>query len=115
MEIFHPSVFLAIFPYLFIGSFPVFGLILVTKWIVDDIKKRRTNWYSSNWIRFTYAEVIRLWKFISDIEYRHYMLNTTQKRCALCEIILPEESAISICENCLKNADCCVGLEKLRE
>jgi len=43
MEIFHPSVFLAIFPYLFLGSFPVFGLILVTKWIVDDIKKRKSE------------------------------------------------------------------------
>jgi hypothetical protein len=41
MEIFHPSIFLAMFPYLFIGSFPVFGLILVTKWIVNDAKKRR--------------------------------------------------------------------------
>ena len=43
MEIFHPSVFLAIFPYLFMGSFPVFGLILVTKWIVDDIKKKKSE------------------------------------------------------------------------
>ncbi|MDW0196054.1 MAG: hypothetical protein QOC39_05890 [Nitrososphaeraceae archaeon] len=41
MEIFHPSVFLAIFPYLFMSSFPVFGLILVTKWIIDDVKKKR--------------------------------------------------------------------------
>jgi hypothetical protein len=41
MEIFHPSIFLAMFPYLFIGSFPVFGLILVTKWIVNDAKKHR--------------------------------------------------------------------------
>ena len=40
MEIFQPSIFLAIFPYLFIGSFPVFGLILVTKWIVDDVRKK---------------------------------------------------------------------------
>ena len=43
------------------------------------------------------------------------MLNITQKRCALCETPLPKESAISICENCLKNADCCVGLERLSE
>jgi hypothetical protein len=41
MEIFEPSMFLAIFPYLFIGSFPIFGLILVTKWIIDDVKKKR--------------------------------------------------------------------------
>ncbi len=41
MEIFHPSVFLAMIPYLFIGSFPVFGLILVTKWIFDDTRKKK--------------------------------------------------------------------------
>jgi len=41
MGIFEPSIFLAMFPYLFIGSFPVFGLILVTKWIIDDVKKKR--------------------------------------------------------------------------
>ena len=43
MEIFHPSLFLAMFPYLFIGSFPLFGLILVTKWIVNDAKKNRAG------------------------------------------------------------------------
>jgi hypothetical protein len=46
MEIFHPSLFLAMFPYLFIGSFPVFGLILVTKWIVNDMKKNRASYAS---------------------------------------------------------------------
>ena len=43
MEIFQPSIFVAMFPYLFIGSFPVFGLFLVTKWMVDDIKKKRRS------------------------------------------------------------------------
>ncbi|HZO11555.1 MAG TPA: hypothetical protein VFB48_05520 [Nitrososphaeraceae archaeon] len=42
-------------------------------------------------------------------------MNATEKKCALCEDILPNGSAINICENCLKNADCCVGLEKLRD
>ena len=41
MEIFHPSLFLAMFPYLFLGSFPVLGLILITKWIANDTKKNR--------------------------------------------------------------------------
>jgi len=40
MELFHPSVFLAMFPYLFIASFPIFGLILVTKWVANDTKKK---------------------------------------------------------------------------
>ena len=44
-----------------------------------------------------------------------YMSNEVPRKCALCEITLRTESAISICENCLKNADCCVGLENLRE
>jgi len=42
MEIFEPSVLLAVFPYLFIGIFPVFGLLVVTKLLIDDrqIKKQ---------------------------------------------------------------------------
>lgn len=41
MGMFEPSAFLAIFPYAFIASFPIFGLILVTKWVLDDKKKGR--------------------------------------------------------------------------
>ena len=43
MEIFHPSLFLAMFPYLFLGIFPVLGLILITKWIANDTKKNRAR------------------------------------------------------------------------
>jgi hypothetical protein len=39
MGIFDPSIYIAIFPYLFIAIFPVFGIILVTKWILDDRKR----------------------------------------------------------------------------
>jgi hypothetical protein len=42
-------------------------------------------------------------------------MDSSQKKCTLCEDSLPTGSAINICENCLKNADCCVGLEKLRD
>ena len=38
MGIFEPSLLLAIFPYLFIGIFPIFGLILVTKWVISDLR-----------------------------------------------------------------------------
>jgi hypothetical protein len=41
MDIFTPSIILAIFPYIFIGSFPIVGLILVTKWLMEDIKRYR--------------------------------------------------------------------------
>ena len=34
-----PSVFLAVFPYAFIASFPIAGIALVTKWVLDDRKK----------------------------------------------------------------------------
>jgi len=44
-----------------------------------------------------------------------YMSNEATRKCALCEIALPTESAINMRENCLKTADCCVGLENLRE
>jgi hypothetical protein len=42
MGIFEPSLFLAIFPYLFIGIFPIFGLILVTKWVISDLRGNRS-------------------------------------------------------------------------
>lgn len=54
-------------------------------------------------------------KYISHDRNIMYMSNEAPRKCALCEIALPPESAINICENCLKNADCCVGLENLRE
>jgi hypothetical protein len=34
-----PSAFLAVFPYAFLASFPVFGIILVTKWELDSRRK----------------------------------------------------------------------------
>jgi hypothetical protein len=34
-----PSLFLAVFPYAFLASFPVFGIILVTKWELDNRRK----------------------------------------------------------------------------
>jgi hypothetical protein len=49
------------------------------------------------------------------LEYHIHKMNSSQKKCALCEDALPTESSINICEDCLKNADCCVGLEKLRD
>jgi len=43
MEIFHPSLFLAMFPYLFLGSFPVLGIDIDYEWIANDTKKNRTR------------------------------------------------------------------------
>jgi hypothetical protein len=40
MSIFDPSIYVAIFPYLFIAIFPLFGIILVTKWVLDDRKNK---------------------------------------------------------------------------
>jgi hypothetical protein len=39
MDIFVPSVILAVFPYIFMGIFPIVGLILVTKWVIEDFKR----------------------------------------------------------------------------
>ncbi len=36
-----------------------------------------------------------------------------EKECALCNERLPSKSSISICNDCLKCADCCTGLEKI--
>jgi len=49
------------------------------------------------------------------IRYDMHMSNGAERKCALCEVSLPNGNSINICENCLKNADCCVGLENLRE
>jgi len=84
MELFHPSVFLAMFPYLFISSFPIFGLILVTKWIANDTKKkRRPFWEFSNRTQIPlYVEGMtslsyynNAWKYISynEISYLPWM------------------------------------------
>lgn len=35
-----PSAFIAIFPYAFLASFAVFGIVIVTKWQIDDKRRR---------------------------------------------------------------------------
>ena len=37
------------------------------------------------------------------------------KECALCGTTLPEGAEVSLCNECMKCADCCVGLESLRD
>ncbi|HYO07291.1 MAG TPA: hypothetical protein VER14_09935 [Phototrophicaceae bacterium] len=43
MNIFEPSTFLAVFPYVFISGFPIFGIILVTYWLVKDKRSSKTK------------------------------------------------------------------------
>jgi Na+/H+ antiporter NhaC len=43
MTIFEPSTLLAVFPYVFISAFPIFGIILVTWWIIKDKKSSKTK------------------------------------------------------------------------
>jgi Na+/H+ antiporter NhaC len=38
MTLFEPSTLLAVFPYVFISAFPIFGIVLVTWWIIKDRK-----------------------------------------------------------------------------
>jgi hypothetical protein len=38
-----------------------------------------------------------------------------KKKCALCECSLPESNGLNICGECIKSADCCIGLEKISE
>ena len=37
------------------------------------------------------------------------------KKCALCDNEVPTSSMTSLCINCLRYADCCVGLEKTED
>jgi hypothetical protein len=39
VDIFAPSIVLAIFPYIFMGIFPIVGLVLVTKWVIGDLNR----------------------------------------------------------------------------
>jgi hypothetical protein len=41
MNIFEPSTFLAIFPYVFIAAFPIFGLFLVSYWLFKERKSKK--------------------------------------------------------------------------
>jgi hypothetical protein len=41
--------------------------------------------------------------------------NEQKKKCALCECSLPENNELNICGECIKSADCCIGLEKISE
>jgi hypothetical protein len=40
---------------------------------------------------------------------------TTKRECSLCGFSLPTTSELNLCSECIKSADCCVGLEKIRE
>lgn len=40
LDLFQPSIYIAIFPYLFIASFPLFGIVLVSRWIMRDNGKK---------------------------------------------------------------------------
>ncbi|HEX5519655.1 MAG TPA: hypothetical protein VFX18_04380 [Candidatus Nitrosocosmicus sp.] len=48
MTLFEPSTLLAIFPYIFISAFPIFGIFLVTWWIVKDKKATSSSITTKN-------------------------------------------------------------------
>ncbi len=50
---------------------------------------------------------------IKLINYHCYKKIMNEKRCALCDNVLPNNSIISLCNVCLECADCCIGLEKI--
>lgn len=57
-------------------------------------------------------------KYLRTIFQDQIMRDTTMrttKSCALCDSLLPQESSISICGECIKVADCCNGLEDLSD
>lgn len=37
------SAFLAVFPYAFLASFAIFGIIIVSKWELDSRRRRKIN------------------------------------------------------------------------
>lgn len=43
LDLFQPSIYIAIFPYLFIASFPLFGIVLVSRWIMRELTEKLTK------------------------------------------------------------------------
>jgi hypothetical protein len=39
----------------------------------------------------------------------------TNRKCPLCGFSLATTCELNLCSECIKSADCCVGLEKIRE
>jgi len=48
MTLFEPSALLAVFPYVFISAFPIFGIVLVTWWIIKDKKSSSLSLSAKN-------------------------------------------------------------------
>ena len=55
-----------------------------------------------------------------DAEYVHVENNglieaVSEKKCALCGLILQPNCPVNLCTECVKCADCCIGLEDIKE
>ena len=56
--------------------------------------------------------------FLVILEKKEMLLKdeeTTNRECPLCGFSLPTTSELNLCSECIKSADCCVGLEKILE
>jgi hypothetical protein len=43
------------------------------------------------------------------------IMESVVKKCPLCGLLIEPESELSLCSSCLRDADCCVGLERILE
>jgi hypothetical protein len=43
----------------------------------------------------------------------HAIMESVVKKCPLCGLLIQPESELNLCSDCLRNADCCVGLERI--
>jgi hypothetical protein len=55
-----------------------------------------------------------------DAEYVHVVNNglieaVAEKKCALCGLRLQRNCPVNLCTECVKYADCCIGLEDIKE
>ncbi len=63
------------------------------------------------------TQLISFW-FVMRLEIKliNYQCNNKsmdEKKCALCNNVLPNNPLTGLCSDCLTYADCCVGLEKI--
>jgi len=85
----------------------------------NDVRKENTNFIKEliHLLHFTIKEHTQRWNNSNRVLAMVGCMEQTQsiKECALCGAALPVKSEISLCDECIKCADCCVGLEKLKE
>ena len=80
--------------------------------ILSSPPMKRDPCYLLNGCNVQVHRILQIW-WRSNIDCLAQL--NARKECALCGTTLPIGAEVSLCNECMKCADCCVGLEKLRD